>query len=173
MPAPSLRSPFNVAARFYSQNRRRASLPSSRSPCARATDEMRRPRIAPRPFCVTETSRRALTTHWHSMLGDGAESSQRAGGGSRTTQACTPSVVSALRLPFRHTRTLHDTWRFRHIDAGSRRAASLASHDEAGHGHERNRAIAGREQRNAVRSSFNSATSPRRRDASTSLCVTG
>src|SRR6266480_7455659 len=51
---------------------------------------MQRPRIAPRPFYVTESSRRALTTHWHSMLGDGAESSQRAGGGSRTHTGLRP-----------------------------------------------------------------------------------
>jgi hypothetical protein len=46
--------------------------------------EMLRPRISPRPCCVTEPSRRALTTLDHCMLGDCAESSQRAGGGNRT-----------------------------------------------------------------------------------------
>ncbi len=49
--------------------------------------QMQRPRVSPRPFYVTESSRSALTTHWHSMLGDGAESSQRAGGGGRTHRA--------------------------------------------------------------------------------------
>lgn len=42
--------------------------------------------------------------------------------GVEPTRACAPNIASVLRLPFRHTRTLVDTWRFRQTATQDRNA---------------------------------------------------